>query len=190
MKKLWGIIKEKWLIYWQDDEYDISKKHLSQSDKRSLLYGGFMISMMVMIAFSAVNAINNHKATKGMEAFLNTVFTYMATATDDEYEEIAQTIRHDLIYSPYREDIENLIQYIPNTAESCCLEQKSYPTRINLVFPNTGELYGLDIYEKDEIPEEKALYPVEEGELQIGNYLLQIEYETGNYEIEIAYTGE
>ena len=42
---------------------------------------------------------------KDMEEFLGTVVTYMATATDDEYEEIAQTIRHDLVYSQYGQDL-------------------------------------------------------------------------------------
>ena len=35
------------------------------------------------------------------------------------YDDIAQTIRHDLVLSEYGEDIENFIQYIPNTAETC-----------------------------------------------------------------------
>ena len=43
-----------------------------------------------------------------MEELLGTIATYMATATDDEYEEIAQDYPHDLVYSQYGQDIENL----------------------------------------------------------------------------------
>ena len=38
------------------------------------------------------------------------------------------------------QDIENLIRYIPNTADGCCLE-RGFLERINLVFLNTGEAY-------------------------------------------------
>lgn len=68
---------------------------------------------------------------------------------DDEYEEIAQTIRHDLVYSQYGQDVENLIRYIPNTADGCCLERE-LPERINLVFLNTGAAYGLEIFDNTE----------------------------------------
>ena len=40
MQNVWKKIKEKWLDYWQDDMLDRTKTHLSQYDKRSLLYGG------------------------------------------------------------------------------------------------------------------------------------------------------
>ena len=153
MKNVWRKLRDIWLDYWEDDELDMNKKHLSRHDKRSLLYGGFMIGIVtftfISISIMAGNIWISHRNQKEMEDFLGTIATYMATATDDEYEEIAQTIRHDLVYSQYGQDIENLIKYIPNTADGCCLEWESYPERINLVFLNTGELYGLDIFEKD-----------------------------------------
>ena len=74
----------------------------------------------------------------------------MALATEDEYEQIAQTIRNDLVYSQYGQDVENLIQYIPNTADGCCLERDNYMNRIHLVFLNTGESYGLDVFDSYE----------------------------------------
>ena len=101
------------------------------------------------IGIIAGNIWTNHQNQKDMEEFLGTVVTYMATATDDEYEEIAQTIRHDLVYSQYGEDVENLIRYIPNTADGCCLE-RGLPERINLVFLNTGAAYGLEIFDNAE----------------------------------------
>ena len=43
MKNVWRKLRDSWLDFWEDDELDMDKKHLSQHDKRSLLYGGFMI---------------------------------------------------------------------------------------------------------------------------------------------------
>ena len=153
MKNIWKKLRDCWLDFWEDDELDMDKKHLSQHDKRSLLYGGFMIGVATFGLFSigiiAGNIWTNHQNQKDMEEFLGTVVTYMATATDDEYEEIAQTIRHDLVYSQYGEDVENLIRYIPNTADGCCLE-RGLPERINLVFLNTGAAYGLEIFDNAE----------------------------------------
>ena len=97
MKNIWKKLRDCWLDFWEDDELDMDKKHLSQHDKRSLLYGGFMIGVATFGLFSigiiAGNIWTNHQNQKDMEEFLETVVTYMATATDDEYEEIAQTIR-------------------------------------------------------------------------------------------------
>ena len=123
MKNIWRKMRDCWLDFWEDDELDMNKKHLSQHDKRSLLYGGFMIGVATFGLFSigiiAGNIWTNHQNQKDMEEFLGTVVTYMATATDDEYEEIAQTIQHDLVYSQYGQDVRNLIRYIPNTTDGC-----------------------------------------------------------------------
>ena len=83
-----------------------------------------------------------------MEEFLGTVVTYIATATDDEYEEIAQTIRHDYVCH-HGQMSKTFIRYIPNTADGCCLERE-LPERINLVFLNTGAAYGLEIFDNTE----------------------------------------
>lgn len=144
MKNVWRKLRDNWLYFWVDDELDMDKKHLSQHDKRSLLYDGFMIGAVTFvflpIGIMAGNIWTNHRNQKNMEEFLGTIATYMATATDDEYEKIAQAIRYDLVYSQYGQDIENLIRYIPNTADGCCLE-RGFLERINLVFLNTGEAY-------------------------------------------------
>lgn len=49
--------------------------------------------------------------------------------------------------------METFIKYIPNSAESCKVEQESYPFRVCLVFPNTGELYRLDLDEETDEPD-------------------------------------
>lgn len=38
MKNIWRKMRDCWLDFWEDDELDMDKKHLSQHDKRSLLY--------------------------------------------------------------------------------------------------------------------------------------------------------
>lgn len=162
MRKIWEKIRNRWKSYWQDDNTDTAKYYLSRQDKRSLLYGGFMISVPTIIVFLAAVTVSNYRTNRmnaeNLAKVLDTVNTYLATATEDEYEEIAETIRHDLVYSQYNEDIEYLIQYIPNTADGCCLERDGYLSRSNLVFLNTGEMYGLDVFETGELPE-----PEEEG---------------------------
>ena len=114
MKNVWRKLRDNWLYFWVDDELDMDKKHLSQHDKRSLLYDGFMIGAVTFvflpIGIMAGNIWTNHRNQKDMEEFLRTVVTYMATATDDEYEEIAQTIRHDLVYSQYGQDITHSVK--------------------------------------------------------------------------------
>ena len=51
------------------------------------------------------------------------------------------------LYESIGRDFKNSVfSYIPNTADGCCLE-RSFPERVNLVFLNTGEAYGLEIVE-------------------------------------------
>lgn len=130
---------------------------MSSYDKRSLLYWGFVISGFTLGICLLISGLSNkyydRKNNEDLQKVFDTICTYLATATDDEYEEIAQSIRHDLVYSQYSENIENLIQFIPNTADECRLEDVKYPERVNFVFLNTGELYGLDIYGQGETPE-------------------------------------
>lgn len=87
MKNVWRKLRDNWLDFWEDDELDMGKKHLSQHDKRSLLYGGFMIGAVtfafISISIMIGNVWTSHRNQKDMEEFLKTVVTYMATATDD-----------------------------------------------------------------------------------------------------------
>lgn len=270
MNRIWKNIKIKWEHFWENDEDSEDKKHLSQYDKRNLLYGGFMVGACTMIVCVSTIVICNimvcRQNAEDMEKVISTIATYMATATDDEYEKIAESIHNDLVFTEYGQEVKKLIKYIPNTSKSCSMERESYLDRIYLVFPNTGELYGLDIFEKAGNPEEtqestnvlytfgydeisetslhiekclseksgsatiyrnrgivsaqkikdhfcddcireilnttknelvnevvlcdienKQFYPVAEGVMEIGDYSLQIEYEDGNYEIEVKY---
>lgn len=83
-----------------------------------------------------------------MEEITNIIVSYIESATEGEYDEIVQTIRHDLIFSSdYDEDIEKYIRYIPNTSERCHACEGSYPAKAVLVSLNTGESYSLDLVE-------------------------------------------
>lgn len=68
MKNIWRKMRDCWLDFWEDDELDMDKKHLSQHDKRSLLYGGFMIEVATFGLFSigiiAGNIWTNHQNQK------------------------------------------------------------------------------------------------------------------------------
>ncbi len=76
----------------------------------------------------------------------NIVTSYVDSATEDEYDKIAQAIRHDLVFDKYEKDMEKYIQYIPNTSEKCRACKGSYPAQSVLVSLNTGESYPLDLF--------------------------------------------
>lgn len=157
MSRIWKKIRDNWRSFWQDDGDDPEMKHLSRQDKRFLLYGGFVISMMTLVLLlTASNYWADRENAESLEKVLDTVNAYLATATEDEYEDVAETIRHDLVYRQYGEDIESLIKYIPNMADSCCLDREKYLSRINFVFLNTGEVYGLDLFEVEAQTGEKS----------------------------------
>ncbi len=145
IKGLWRGIKKRWEDFWIGDEYDDSKKHLSQSDKCFLLYGNFMVGICIVAFVLLLIGVNNlrtdRKNTADMEEVINNITSYMESATSDEYDEIAQTVRHDLVFSNYGEDIEKYIQYISNTSDVCRACKGSYPAQAVLVSLNTGESY-------------------------------------------------
>ena len=84
----------------------------------------------------------------------NIVTSYVDSATEDEYDKIAQAIRHDLVFDKYEKDMEKYIQYIPNTSEKCRACKGSYPAQSVLVSLNTGESYSLDLFEQGIEPED------------------------------------
>lgn len=161
MKRIWGKIKTVWWEFWEvyEDDED-STLRLRRSDKQNIWFGSFL-----MCAFTAVlcmagivigNIYNNRQYERDMDEILHMIATYFATATEDEYDEITQTIRYDLVFSEYGKEMENLIQYIPNTSESCPTCRESYPAQAFLVCVNTGETYSLDIYHIDENSDEES----------------------------------
>lgn len=76
---------------------------------------------------------------------INFITACITTATDKEYTQIAQEIRHDLIY---HSDIKELIQYIPNTTTDCPTCKDFYPYSVYFLAINTGELYCINTVNK------------------------------------------
>lgn len=130
-------MKEIWLAFWEVDRDGRTDGRLSLVDKYWLLYWNFMSSVGVVLLFLLVMGINNiyinHKNNRYVEETMRMVAAYMASATKDEYDDIAKSIRHDLVFSEYGEDIENFIRYIPNTAETCPACMGSYPSQESLI---------------------------------------------------------
>lgn len=91
--------------------------------------------------------------SEDMEELMGMIATYMGSATKDEYGEIAQTIRRDLVFSEYGQEIESYIQYVPNMAGRCRTCEGGFPSQAYLVCTNTGELYELDLFENGENPD-------------------------------------
>ncbi len=158
IRGLWKKIRIKWDDFWIGDEHDDSKKHLSHSDKRSLLYGYFIIGTLTVAFVIFLIKMNdfriNRRNDAAMEELLNMVISYVESATQDEYDEIAQTIRNDLVFRKYEKDIEKYIRYIPNTSEKCRACKGSYPAQAVLISLNTGESYSLDLFERGIDPED------------------------------------
>lgn len=81
------------------------------------------------------------------------IATYMGSTTEDEYEGIAKTIRHDLVFSEYGQEREIYILYIPNMADGCRTCREKFMSQAYLVCTNTGELYELDLFETGKNPD-------------------------------------
>lgn len=153
MKKVWGKLKKAWWGFWgiyEDD--DDSVQRLSRSDKLSVWYGSFIMCMAAITICTLATAVSSIRVSRqnaqDMEDVVGMIATYFATATEDEYDKIASTIQHDLIFSEYSTDIGNLMQYIPNTAKNCPACREDYPAQAFLICVNTGEQYSLDLSEK------------------------------------------
>lgn len=152
MRGLWEKVRKKWHDFWKWDECETSKQHLSQAERYFLLYSNFLscfcTAVFILIIFGVSDFLAKRQNDENMQEIVNMVQAYMASATEDEYDKITQTIRHDLVFSKFCEDIKNCIQYIPNTTEECCTCREEYPARVMLVSLNTGQGYSLDLFEK------------------------------------------
>lgn len=101
-----------------------------------------LITLVICTIFFAVLTLQlNHKINKNTDELFNTITAYITAATDDEYNAIAEQIRHDLLS---HSNTNQLIQYIPNTAEDCPTCQEVYEYQMYLLANNTGELYHID----------------------------------------------
>ena len=149
MKKAWDRL---WAKLFGQLDNDSIERYLDRKEKHSLLSDGILIGAILVTLFT-IGVIAGilwaaYEEQQEEDKIIKAFATYLATATSAEYEEIAQSIRHDLVYSEYGQDVAYLIEYLPNTAETCCLERNFFLERINVVFLNTGEAYGLDVYQR------------------------------------------
>ena len=75
--RVWERIKKNWDDFWIGDEHDDSKKHLSQSDKRSLLYGYFIIGTLTVAFVNLLIKMNylrkNRRNYESMEEIMKIV---------------------------------------------------------------------------------------------------------------------
>lgn len=153
IKNLWKRIKKRWDDCGSGDEYDASGTHLSQSDKQFLLYGNIIsctCTVALVLLITGISRLQlSHQNYADMEEIINAIKSYVGSATADEYDEIVQTIRHDLVFSDYDEDIDQYIRYIPNASEECCACMRSYPAGAVIISLNTGESYSLDLSERE-----------------------------------------
>lgn len=79
-----------------------------------------MLTVAFVILLININNLRiDRRDDAAMEEFLHMVTSYMESATEDEYDEIAQTIRHDFVYSEYERDIEKYIWNILNASDKC-----------------------------------------------------------------------
>jgi len=128
MKRIREKVKTVWWDLWGIYENGgDSIQHLSWSDKINIWFGSFIMCIVAVGICFFILGINNIRNS-----------------------------RHDLVFSEYSEDIESLIRYIPNTSENCPTCRESYPAQAFLICVNTGELYSLDLYHKDENPDEET----------------------------------
>ncbi len=79
MKKLWSAIKRRWRHFWQDDGYDGSVYHLSQSDKRNLWYGAVIACMVTVALSSFVIAFSNIRVNRENSEDMEAVMEMIAT---------------------------------------------------------------------------------------------------------------
>ena len=88
------------------------------------------------------NAWQVNQQLKRAEAVYNTTYTFMATATEEEYDEITEELRHSLVLRTLTEDDLPYLDLIPNTAVNCPLD-RNLSDGLYLVALNTGTLYSI-----------------------------------------------
>lgn len=79
---------------------------------------------------------------KKAEAVYNTIYAFMATATEEEYDAITSELRHSLVLRTLSADDLPYLDLIPNTAGDCPLDRE-WSNGLYLAALNTGELYPI-----------------------------------------------
>lgn len=119
-----------------------------------------MVTVSICILVVTIsNILVSRRSRQDAEDSIKMITAYLAAATEDEYGGISESIRHNLISNGFDANTEDLIQYIPNTAEICWTHWKGNKAQELLVSLNTGYLYELDVYGENELPDDKSDTP-------------------------------
>lgn len=63
IKRFWKGIKDEWTDFWECDEYNDSKKHLSNSNKHSIMYKNFITDCTFNLVL-ITTGINSFRTTR------------------------------------------------------------------------------------------------------------------------------
>lgn len=177
MKKLWSRIRCWWECFLDKQRFE-DEEYLTKADKRYLLYWAFMICICTIAATAFVMNAGYKRSEEQYEKelydFLNTAAAYVASATEDEYEKIAEDLRDDLMLTQFNteNDIEMYMKYIVNTSSQCPLDQEDNSYRFYLVMTNHGTMQPLDKFLNESESDTEHSY------IQMGNIWDEIS-ETG-----------
>lgn len=115
---------------------------------RSIFFHVFIFIGCLLAAFTAVITVclsvikSRREKAQDVERIMNTIHAYLSESTEEEYNEIAEKIRQDLVLGKYyAEDKLEYIDYIPNTADRCVAEEYRSPILLSLNTASAYELY-------------------------------------------------
>lgn len=130
---------------WEEDE----STNLTERDRRDLRYDIFLACLMAItvsvLVFAFFTARNYRKEAEDVEEVLESIYAYMATATEEEYDSIARQIRNDLVIRNYDQEQIELASHIPNTSSKCCIEAFTGYDKPLMFSTNNGNVYTLEL---------------------------------------------
>lgn len=134
-------------------EQELEEIKLSKKQGKNLLYyvfiGCLMAAFVAVIVVCFPVIVSRKNEAQDVQEIMETIYAYFSEATDEEYDKIAEKIRHDLVLrKQYSADKLKYLDYIPNTAEGCLAEPEDFPYQACLLSLNTGQMYQLDIYDE------------------------------------------
>ena len=136
----------------EEEQKQMDQIRISKKEGRSIAYYVFMGCLMA--AFTAIITVcmsiikSRKEEAQDMEKIMNTIYAYLAESTEEEYNEIAEKIRQDLVLGKYyAKNKPEYLDYIPNTVNDCVAEEHGSPMLLDL---NTGAAYQLDFSEEEE----------------------------------------
>ena len=165
-------------------------------DAFSWLDTGLMLNALLIMAITFVGCFGMmqwryNKEIGELEDMLYMISSFMATATEDEYQDIADELHHSLVKRTLTEDDLKYLEYIPNTAENCPFEATDRAGGPYLVALNTGTFYDLAVYTEEYPLEDKGQYgpyTMDFGydEVSLTNIFFDFDRDSGTATVELA----